>query len=1207
MKDGGHLKAVWFERLAIRFLVVIVGVIAAQGLWAQSLSSTASLSGSVFDPSGARVPKATLNLTNSEKGITRVAAAGSAGEFSFALLPAGTYTLEATATGFKTIRQTGIVLNAGDSLTENIQLTIGTSEQITVSESAVQLQTEDANVGTEIASKQVEELPLNLRNVVGLVMLNSSVNNQTQQQLLAAGGAEDTADQDMSFLSFGGGFFGTTAFLLDGGWNVAGGWGGVVYVPAVDDTQEFKVTTNSFSAEYGWSTGNVVNMITRSGSSDFHFTLSEYLRNQKLDANTYFRNLSHLPITPDHRNQFAAAGGGPLYIPGIYKQRNKTFFFANYEGLRLNNAGTFSDNVPTSTQEGGDFSAQLGEQTGTDALGRPIFAGAIYNPYTTRQVLATSGPNAGHMVTIRDPYPGNKIPTTGVGAIDALAAKFVAGNYWPAPKNPNGSFNFNVSGSQATSSNEYGIRIDHHFSPNTSMYGRYSRKLETKAGSPAYYGANDVAGPEVFNPDNRYSIASGASHIFSPTFVMNGAVEYNRWTEGNDTQSFGFKSSTLGLPGIIDTYSPQFPQIGFPQPGYAPLGATTGFGQASFANNVGTASIDFNKSHRAHSFSFGYMGAVIDIYGGRIAPTQFNFSPAMTSGPDPNNATTAGDAFASFLAGAGTGGSTGFNAFPASSYYLHGGYLEDDWKMNRKFTLNLGLRYEMQTPITARRNDQAYFDFHALNPISGAAGIPVYGEVVYATPGHRNLYNFNWDDVAPRIGFAYNVVPKLVMRGGFGLYYSRSYFGNGPNPGYSQGTNWTPSVDGITVVQPLAQVFSTGVLPVTGNALHGLTNVGQGGGGVNPYHPDPRIKQFMLGFQYAFTPNDMLDVNYVGNRGTRIILGGMNYGQLDPKYLSMGSALNNPVANPFAAAMKSLNLAASSCGLSSPTVSQAQLLLPYPEFCGAASASQEPVAISNYNSLQATFTHRVSLGLIFMASYTYSKFLDDTGGAEEWASISSGFGGIGTIRNYYDLKADWGVDSTDVPQSLALNYVYELPVGRGKKFGSGMNGVENEVLGGWQVSGITHVQAGFPLGIGANNNGASLWGGSQHANLTGAAMKGTGTCGAGTSNPIPVGTKYCFFNPAAFAQAPAYTFGNTKRFFSNLRAPGYVDEDLGIQKWFNLTEKFRLQFTAQMFNAFNHTNFDAPDTNLGDALSTMGESNNTQGPRQVQLSLKLVR
>ena len=335
MKDGGgHLKTVWFERLAIKLLVVIVGVVAAQGLWAQSLSSTASLSGTVSDPSGARVPKATVNLTNSEKGITRVATAGSAGEFSFALLPAGTYTLETIATGFKTIRQTGIVLHAGDSLTENIQLTIGASEQVTVSESAVRCcKPRTPTSAPRLPSKQVEELPLNLQKC-GRPGDAEFLGEQPDPAAdIGGGGAEDTADQDMSFLSFGGGFFGTTAFLLDGGWNVAGGWGGVVYVPAVDDTQEFKVTNNSFSAEYGWSTGNVVNMITKSGTSDFHFTLSEYLRNNDLDANTYFRNLSHLPITPRSPQSVRGCRRRPALYSRHLQAARQDLLFCQLRGL----------------------------------------------------------------------------------------------------------------------------------------------------------------------------------------------------------------------------------------------------------------------------------------------------------------------------------------------------------------------------------------------------------------------------------------------------------------------------------------------------------------------------------------------------------------------------------------------------------------------------------------------------------------------------------------------------------------------------------------------------------------------------------------------------------------------------------------------------------------------------------------------------------
>jgi hypothetical protein len=344
----------------------------------------------------------------------------------------------------------------------------------------------------------------------------------------------------------------------------------------------------------------------------------------------------------------------------------------------------------------------------------------------------------------------------------------------------------------------------------------------------------------------------------------------------------------------------------------------------------------------------------------------------------------------------------------------------------------------------------------------------------------------------------------------------------------------------------------------------------------------------------------------------------MNYGQLNPSYLSMGgTALNANVPDPFTPALQNLGLAGMSCESSAGNLPKAQMLEPYPEFCGGAVAQQEPIGFSNYNSLQATFTHRTTLGLIFVASYTYAKFLGDAGDALGWSNIS---GGGASIRNYYDLKADKSVDGTDIPQSLALNYVYELPVGKGKKFGGGMNGIADTIAGGWQISGITHVQAGFPLSISnANGNSASLWGGNQHANLTGAGFK-TGTCGDGT----PVGTKFCFFNgqlankggafkqadglplgPASAAQIAA-AFGNAPRYFSNLRAPGYVDEDLGIQKWFNLpVEKFRLQFTAQMFNAFNHANFTSPDVGIGD--STMGLSSGTMGARQIQLALKLVR
>jgi hypothetical protein len=1161
------------------------------------------LSGTVTDQSGARVQKATVKLTDPENGISRESATGPEGEFSFALLVVGTYSLEVTAPGFKTTRQSGIVLTAGDTLNLSISLAIGTTEQVTVISNGPLLQTENANISTELESKQIEELPLNLRNVLSFVTLNSAVNTQGYRQLLGAGGSEDTADQDYSFLNFGGGYFGTNLFLLEGGYDTAQGWGGIFYVPAPEDTDQVKVTSYSFSAEYGFSTGNVINISTKPGTHDFHFLADWYLRNPALDANLYFNNLHGIPRSGDHRNQFAFAGGGPLYIPGLYKQRDKTFFYAYYVGLRLNGSNSYSAQVPTSSQLAGDFSSGLTSTVlGMDCLNRAIYQGAIYNPYSL-----TACPGGGE---VRNPYPGNIIPTSGPGAIDSLANTFATGNYWPAPKNPGGGFNFNTSASAPTTSNEWGFRIDHNFNANNRMYGQFSNKHEGKVQTSAFYGPNNVAGPYVFDPNNRLFGVLGYSHVFTPTLVLTSSLFFVRNTGGNVVQGYPFKPSSLGLPAILDSWTPQFPQVQFGNTFsgsyYAPLGATQGSGQATFPQNNASLTVDVNKSFKAHSLSIGYMGIWQTDNGGRLTATIFNFTNAMTGGPNPSNLTSGtGDPFASFMAGAGeagggSAGSTGFNAFPAPTYYLHGIYVQDDWKVNKKLTLNLGFRYDIQMPPTARHDQQAYFDLHALNPISVTAGIPVYGQLVYNGPGNRFLYRKNLNDFAPRIGFGYAVLPKLVIRGGYGLYYSRNFYGgNGPDPGYSTSTAWTSSADGITVTTPLAKAFQSGLVPVTGNSLGGLTSVGQTPSVVNPYRPDPLTQQFSFGFQYAFAANDVLDVNYVGSRGRRITLTGMNYGQLNPQYLSMGSALSNPAgANPIDNALTALGLTPMACPW---TV--AQTLMPYPDFCGAVSAQDEPVGINNYNALQANFRHRFGHGLIFTASYTFSKFLSDVAGPEEWGSINGDQGGSG-IRNFYDLKADWSVDGSDIPQSLVLNYVYDLPVGRGKSFGSGMNKVEDAFLGGWQVSGITTVQSGFPLSVGPNGNNASVYGGNQHADLTGQPFK-KGTCGTGTaSNPsIPVGTKYCFFNPAAFKAPASYTFGDAPRYFSNLRAPGYVNQDFTIGKWFTLKERLRMQFAMQMFNAFNHANFGIPDSGVGDP--TMGLSSSTQGARQMQGVLKI--
>jgi hypothetical protein len=340
------------------------------------------------------------------------------------------------------------------------------------------------------------------------------------------------------------------------------------------------------------------------------------------------------------------------------------------------------------------------------------------------------------------------------------------------------------------------------------------------------------------------------------------------------------------------------------------------------------------------------------------------------------------------------------------------------------------------------------------------------------------------------------------------------------------------------------------------------------------------MNQWMFDIQYAITTNDLLDVSYVGNHGVKIITGGINYDQLPTQYLSLGNALLNPVANPFYG-----HIASSGCGLDQPTVPYGQLLLPYPEFCSV-SDQQTPAGFSHYNALDVTYTHRFSKGLSILASYTWSKFIDDTEGSNGWAQTGSSF-----FRDNYDLALDKSVDGNDIPQSLVVSYIYELPVGKGKPIGSNLRGPVNAIIGGWQVSGITTLKDGFPLSISTTtNNACASFGCSQRPNVT--------------SNPnIQNPTIYEWFNTQAFSQPAAYTFGNAPRYMSYLRAPGLAQWDIAIQKWWSFADLGRLQFRAEMYNAFNRANFYAPDQTYG--TPGFGTITGALTPRDIQMALKL--
>ncbi len=1171
-------------------------------LFAQNMASTASVSGTVSDPQGARVAGATLTLASPDQGITRKFTTTSTGTFSFSLLPPATYILKISVAGFAPFEQDGIVLAVGQAVELNPTLAVGNaSSQVVVSSEAPLLTTDTPDVGDEVSGKQMLEMPLNFRSSLALVFLDSQ-NRWFDQGAL--GNTVDTADQDYSLMATGGQVFAGNSFLLDGSENGMMAYNGVMYVPSIDTVQEFKMSTNTFSAQYAMSEGNVISVVTKGGTEQFHGDMYEFLRNYALDANLIFNKIANQPRTATRMNQFGATEGGPLYIPGLMHRTHKTFFFGGYEGLRLGAVSQLTSTVPDSAMAGGNLSEFLGAQlTGTnatDALCRPVLAGQIYNPFTTRSVTATcatANNTVGQTVEIRDPVPNNNIAAV-AGLEDAAAKKIVT--YFPGPTNsnavssPNG--NFFADASVPTTSNEMSIRIDQNLTDNSRFYARYSRKWEAKVQSAPLFGASNPAGPGQTNPNNRYNVASGYSQVLSPTLTLSVNFGYNRFVEGNVGQGSGFDLTTLGLPGSLNAPSPYFPIVNVT--GFAELGNAT---TEATALDEGTISADVVKVKGNHTFTFGTMEILSMVLGGAPLHTTFNFTSAFAGGPNPSNPTTTGpgSAFGSFLMGASSSGSTGFAQYPALSKHYFGWYLQDDWKPARNLTLNLGLRYDIQLAPTERHNRQAYFQPGQVNPISSfAGGGPYYGQLVYNTPGNRYFYQNSYTNFSPRFGFSYLPIKKLVVRGGAALFFPDEWAGDPTMPGYTQTTNLVSSLNGgLNPSSTLSNPFPQGILPIIGNTQGGLTDVGQNLATSVFKRPSGYVEQWMFGLEYSITPRDVIEADYVGSHGIKLVVSALNLNQLPPADLALGStALTAATTNPFFGLSP---MTGSGCGLAGATVPAFQLMLPMPEFCDSVTNAKDLTAFSFYDALDVKYRHRLSNDLTILGTYTRGKALDDSiGGSTFYAFFSQ------VVRNNYNLAQEKSVAYADQPNGAVVSYIYSLPVGRGNLIGQNWGKKTDEAFGGWQVAGDTAFREGLPMGISANLNASSVYGGAQHALVVGnPKVPGNFATNSGCIGPTTLRNITHWYNPCAFEAAPAGTFGNAPRYFSNLRTAPYYDTDISLSKSTNITESLRMQFRAEFFNAFNHVNL-GPSTSTAPGSGSAGSIVYADIPRQIQFAAK---
>jgi hypothetical protein len=1177
-------------------------------LFGQNLASSASLSGTVVDPQGSQIAGATVTVFNPGQNFTRTFTTESSGIYSFTLLPPAVYSLKVEAPGFKGFAQDKITLEVGQAGVLNVSLVVGSpTETVEVTSEAPMVNADNAQIATEIESKQILDLPLNDRNPFFLTFLDSAVRNTDEGYM---GGGLDNNDQAVGFMSFGGQFQQWNAFFVDGAWDTEMNNGIVDFVPSVDDVQEFKVQTNSFSAQYGFSAGNVINLVTKSGTRQFHGDAFEFFRNDGLDANYFFNDYNGVRKPNVHLDQFGGSQGGPLYIPKTRMPKDRTFFFVLYEGFRSAAVSPFSGTAPDTAFKSGDLSGLLGGQVGPpDALCRPILAGQIYDPTpvsVTSTCAITEGATtipAGSTVLIRNPIADNNLS----GMITPVAQAML--KYFPTPTTSAIGNNFFAVSAVPINYNELATRIDHNISDSARIYGRFTRKWETQTTAGTLYGADDPGGPGQVSPNNRYSLALGYSQMFGPTLTASVNLGFERWVGASIGQGYGFHPSTLGLPSALDAITPMFPQISFSADvnsliagltsAYTPLGTSS---QGATPDQIGTLSADFSKVIGPHTFTFGWIGAFRQVLSESIGKTTFNFTQGFTSGPDPATPTAGtGDSFASFLLGDAFSGGTTIVASPAQTQVTYGLYFQDDWKATRRLTLNLGLRYDLQMAPTERHDHTAYFDPTAVNPISAMAGGNYLGALVYNSSSNRGLFQTHYTDFAPRAGFSYQVFRKLVARGGFGIFHPPDFWDIHANPGYSQSTSYVASLNGGLSPAPgynLSTPFPAGILPASGNSNGGLTDVGQSIGQTIEYkNSSPYVEQWSFGLEYSPSSKDVIEADYVGNHVIHLPVGnGLNFNQLPPSDLALGdTALNTLVPNPFAGLPA---MAGSSCGLQNAMVPAFQLMLPMPQYCDNVDVFLPTVGESLFDSMQLKYTHRAK-DLTVLANYTLYKWLDDA----TFMSPGNDIFYTSITRNNYDLKAEKSIDNYSTPNSAVVSLIYNLPFGTGQRFGSHFNRVENALLGGWEWSTINTFRQGSPISPQANTNNGTLYGGNRHANIVGnPKVAGNIAANPGCVGPAKIHTPAAWYNPCAFTTPTGTDTGNASRYL-NLFSPNLIWTDMAAEKWFNLKgESFRMQFRAEFFNTFNHPLLGTPLAGVG--TSTAGRITFADIARQTQLAMK---
>lgn len=1118
-------------------LPIIAGLLALA-----QVQPVGTVDGTVLDATGAALAGVKVTLKHIETGTSRDTQTNENGNYFFPLVNPGRYEAAVEKAGFKKGVQE-VTVRTGIRSTADFNLQLGqVTDSVQVTGESPLLETSTSSVSRNINQRTVQDMPLLARNVLMLVNLAPGVTNNSP-----TGSSTGLIDIDsVSYTSASGANNRTNEFLMDGIPNNVSDR--VAYIPSVDDVDEFTVSTNALDAEYGHGGGMYVNVVTKGGTNAFHGNVYEFLRNDKLNANNFFANKNGAKRPIFRFNQFGLTAGGPIV-------KNKTFWFFNFEGLRQRTPVAYRFTVPTALQRVGDFSQTF------NVAGAPF---QIADPLTTTPTGA------------RTLFPGARIPASRLNAVSkAVIARYPAANL-PGDNNT-GANNYFSQVPAPYDGENYSVRIDQNLKSHR-IFGRWS----TNQGFPGTPTPWDIGkgGVGALEGNNRAQTSIGVSDIYTinPSLVVTAQAGFTRWTQEGTHPDFD--QTEIGIPKNLIAGMQQaiFPRFNIADSYY--IGASEG--QWYEHTNTFSFNIGVSKNSGSHNMKFGFQSQVKqnNSQGANRPGGEYNFDRAFTQPNAFTPGNNLGNGIASFLLGTPSSGLLNLRAATAPQSPFMGWYFQDDYKVTSKLTLNLGLRYDLMLGVTERFDQNNLgFDLTTPNPIEAAAktayaanpipelspaNFSVKGGLFFATKDNRRNVIADKTNWQPRIGLAYRVLPKTVIRTGYGIFYSVWWQPFVNATGFSAQTDMVTTLDGgLTPADTMSNPFPNGFVQPTGASLGLKTLLGQT---LSPYdysRKNIRNDRWSFGFQHEIRRNLQFEVNYVGQRAPnliastgagdsgKVINAGWNGsgGTFDQKYYGLGTRLNARVPNPF------LGLIPAPSALAGSTITVAQLLNPYPAF-GNINLNRSPGGTSHYHSLQVTATQRLAAGATIQAAYTFSKQIE-------------------TLR--YIEPSDPApakmIGQFDNPHRLSSGIVYEVPVPKS------MNALVKKFAGGWQWSAMYIYQ-------------------------TGAAVSLPFAVATGTSPKLDNPTITNWFNGASMSVAPAFTARRIPYFWTGLRVPTINNWDMGFIKNTTFHERFKLQFRTEMINAFNRVWFGGLNTGITSATYTQLTSQANQ-PRNIQFGLKL--